>query len=81
MALVPPGPLTVTSTVPVPAGESAVSVELLATETPVAATDPNITVSPEAKFDPLTLTVVPPAEGPELGLIPVTVGAGGGGAT
>jgi hypothetical protein len=80
VALVPPpGTVTVTSTVPLPAGDTAVSELALVTETPVAATDPNFTVSPEAKFDPDTVTVVPPVLGPLVGLMPLTVGAGGGG--
>src|SRR5579884_575521 len=73
-ALVPPGPVTVTSTVPLPAGAVAViDVEPL-TVTPVAAVAPNLTVSMVVKFDPVTVTLVPPATGPLVGLIVDTVG-------
>jgi len=98
VALVPPGPVTVTSTVlctavtigtetdptwsqPPWGGEVTVNDVELLTLTPVAVTDPNLTVSPGAKFVPLTVTVVPPVNGPFVGLTPDTVGvAGGGGA-
>jgi hypothetical protein len=78
-ALVPPGVVTVTSTVPEPAGELAVhevdvQVEMIWT----TVLDPNATVPP-ARFDPVTVTAVPPAAGPLFGLKPVTTGAGGGG--
>ena len=75
MALVPPEVLTVTSTVPVPAGEVAVRLVAELTLTPVAAVGPKWTVAPEAKLVPLTVTTVPPLDGPELGLMEVTVGA------
>jgi hypothetical protein len=78
VALVPPGPVTVTSTVPDPAGEVAVIEVAEFTATPVAAPLPNETVSPEAKFVPVTVTVVPPDAGPEAGETALTVGAGGG---
>ena len=41
----------------------------------VAGLDPNLTVAP-VKFAPLIVTDVPPAAGPEDGLIEVTVGGG-----
>ena len=48
----------------------------LATSTVVAAgTPPNETVAPGTKFVPVIVTVVPPFADPELGLMPVTVGA------
>jgi hypothetical protein len=65
---------TVTSTVPVPAGDVAVIVDPFVTETFVAAVPPNETVSPEAKFVPVTVTFVPPAVVPEAGLTAETVG-------
>ena len=72
------GFVTVTSTAPTTcAGVTAVSdVELLKT-TPVAAVPPKVTVAPEAKFVPLTVTLVPPAMPPRLGETPVTVSDGG----
>ncbi len=79
-ALVPPGPLTVTSTVPpisweLPAGDVAVIDVAETTLTPVAALPPNDTVSPAAKFDPEIVTAVPPATEPEDGETPLTAGA------
>ena len=75
VALVPPAVVMVTSTVPVPAGEVAVH-EDAEQDTPVAAVPPKATLPP-VRFDPFTVTAVPPAAGPLDGLIPVTVGAGG----
>jgi hypothetical protein len=65
---------TVTSTVPVPAGEVAVIVEPFVTDTFVAALPPNETVSPLAKFAPEIVTLVPPAVEPCEGLTPDTDG-------
>jgi hypothetical protein len=67
---------TVTSTVPaVPAGLVALQVVVVQV-TDVPATEPNSTVVPvAAKPVPIMLTTVPPARGPESGLILVTVGA------
>ena len=73
--LVPPLPATVTSTVPEPAGLVAVIDVALFTVTPVAAVEPNATVSPDAKPVPVMVTVVPPAAGPLDGLTADTVGA------
>ena len=72
--LVPPLPVTVTSTVPEPAGLVAVIDVALFTVTPVAAVEPNDTVSPDAKPVPVIDTVVPPAAGPLVGLTADTVG-------
>jgi hypothetical protein len=49
------------------------------TVTPVAALPPKETVSPAAKFVPVTVTVVPPDTGPEAGETALAVGAAGGG--
>jgi hypothetical protein len=75
VALVPPVVVTVTLTVPADsAGEVAtIDVDEL-TVTAVAVTVPNITVAPEAKLVPVMVTEVPPVVGPEVGLMPVTVG-------
>jgi hypothetical protein len=76
VALVPPGVVTVTSTVPaVPVGDVAVIELALFTVTPVAAVVPNLTVAPETNPDPVIVTLVPPATGPAEGLTDVTVGA------
>ena len=74
--LVCPPLVTVTSTVPEPAGLVAVIDVALFTVTPVAAVPPNATVAPDAKPVPLMVTEVPPAAGPVAGLTPDTVGAG-----
>ena len=74
MAEVPAGVVTVTSTVPVPAGLSAVIVVSLTTVTFVAARRRSRPPWP-VKLVPVIVTDVPPAAGPLLGLRPVTVGA------
>ena len=76
VALAPPVVVTVTLTVPAPAGEVAAQ-EVAVQDTPVAAAVPNVTLPP-ARFDPVTVTAVPPAAGPLAGLTAVTAGAGGG---
>ena len=73
-ALVPAEVTTVTSTVVVPAGAVAVIWVAELTVKLVAATDPNCTELTEAKLVPLITTEVPPVEGPEIGVTPVTVG-------
>ena len=71
----PAGVCTVTSTVPADsAGESAVHDVLDEQLTPVAAVEPKLTVSPNWKPVPVMVTVVPPAVGPAVGLMAVTVG-------
>jgi hypothetical protein len=77
VALVPPGPVTVTSAVPDPAGEVAVIDVAEFTVTPVAALPPKATVSPAAKLVPVTVTLVPPDAGPDAGETALTVGPGG----
>lgn len=74
--LVRPLIVTVTLTIPVPAGEVVVRVEPL---TKMAATEltPKLTVAPAKKFEPVIVTVVPPDDGPVFGLMLVTVGGGG----
>ncbi len=61
---VPPEPVTVTSTVPEPAGAVAVSDVPEDTDTLVAAADPKLTVSPAANPLPVTVTVLPPPAAP-----------------
>jgi hypothetical protein len=73
--LVPPG--VVTSTLTAPAEWAAVVqlMEVLVTLVTAHEEPPRETVvSPTAKFVPLIVTDVPPAAGPLLGLMPVTVG-------
>jgi hypothetical protein len=77
VALVPPGPVTVTSTVPDPDGEMAVIDVAELTVTPVAALPPKETVSPAAKFVPVMVTAEPPEVGPVAGFTLLTVGTGG----
>ena len=71
----PPGVITVTLTVPAPAGLLAVIVVALTTMTLVAAVAPNLTDVAPVKPVPVIVTRVPPAAGPLVGLRPVTVGA------
>ena len=71
----PPAVVTVTSTVPAPAGEVTVMEVALFTVTLVAAVAPNFTVAALVKFVPVMLTTVPPAVGPLVGAMLVTVGA------
>ena len=74
-ALVPAGVVTVTSTVPVPAGAIAVSEVALETTTLAPVLAPNLTlVVLAAKLVPVMVTVMPPALDPEDGLTFVTVG-------
>ncbi len=67
----PPGVTTFTSTVPLPAGATAVIwlVETIATA--VAATPPKFTTAGLAKLVPMMVTAVPPAPEPLAGLMPV----------
>ena len=73
-ALVPPGVITVTSTVPLPAGEVTV---IWVSEFTVGVIEvlPKWTAVAPVKLVPLIVTVVPPDAGPEPGEIPVTIGA------
>jgi hypothetical protein len=80
MALVPPDVVTVTLTVLVPAGETAVQEVDDEQDTLVPALPPKLTVVElrppgGTKPVPVMVTVVPPPTGPPLGLTPVTVGA------
>ena len=75
VALVPPGVVTVTSTVPEPGGASAVTEEVLPTEKEVAGVEPNQTAVTPAKWVPVMVTAVAPPVGPDDGLTPLTVGA------
>lgn len=73
VADVPEGEVTVTSTVPVPAGAVAVSEVSELTVNVFAAVVPNMTDVAPVKPLPRRLTTVPPESGPELGEIPETV--------
>ena len=81
VALVPPGVVTVTSTVPAaPAGLVAVTWPALSTLNE-AALPPKLTSVAPVKSVPAMVTEVPPAVDPLLGETPLTTGAGGGGVT
>ena len=70
--------MTVTSTVPAaPAGEVAVIEVALLTVNDTEAV-PNFTAVVPVKLVPVIVTLVPPAVVPDVGLMAVTVGAGGG---
>ena len=73
-AEVPLGVVTVTSTVPVPAGEMTVRLDPVSALIEVPALVPKCTAVAPAKLVPLTVTEVPPAASPFEGLTPVTVG-------
>ena len=76
MALVPPAVVTVTSTVPTPAGEVAVIwVASLLTVKEAAALLPKLTAVAPEKLVPAMVTLVPPDVGPVFGLTLVTVGS------
>ena len=73
IALVPPGVVTLISTVPVPAGDVAVRLEAELYVT-LAALVPNVTVDALVNPEPVIVTVVPPAAGPVAGEMLVIVG-------
>jgi hypothetical protein len=76
--LVPPGVVTVTSTVPTaPAGDVAVMVVALVTVNDAAAVAPKATAVAPVKLVPVMVTGVPPVLTPEDGATVVTAGAGG----
>jgi hypothetical protein len=66
--------MTVMSTVPVPAGLVAVIEVALLTVYEVAEVPPNLTEVAPVKPVPVIATDVPPAVGPDVGDLPVTVG-------
>jgi hypothetical protein len=72
---VPPAVVTVTSTVPAPAGDAAVIDVAELTVKLVALLAPNFTVVAPVKFVPVIVTDVPPASAPDVGETDVTVGA------
>jgi hypothetical protein len=76
VADVPPGVVTVMSTVPVPAGSVAVTEVSEFTVTPVAAAAPKWTAVASVNPVPKMVTGVPPLAGPAFWLSPVTVGTG-----
>ncbi len=75
VALTPPGPVTVMSAVPLPAGATAVICVALLTVQLVALVPPNLTAVAPVKLEPVRVTLVPPAVGPVDGLMAVTAGA------
>nr|MCA1071700.1 hypothetical protein [Delftia acidovorans] len=76
VVLVPPGVVTRTSTVPAaPAGAVAVMLVALLTVKPPAAVAPKVTAVAPVKFVPVRVTEVPPAVGPAVGEMEVSVGA------
>jgi hypothetical protein len=76
VALVPPGVVTVTSTVPVPAGEMAVIDVAEFTVKLPALIEPNLTAVAPVRLAPPIVTEVPPISRPVLGLTLVTAGKG-----
>jgi hypothetical protein len=78
VALVPAGVVTVTSTVPLPAGAVAVMLVGPLTVKDVAAVVPKLTAVAPVKLVPVIVTLVPPRVDPDVGFSAVTVGGGGG---
>ena len=72
----PPAVATVTSTLPIPAGDVAVIWVGLTTLNAPAAALPNLTIVVPDKLVPVMVTLVPPAAGPEFGATLVIVGPG-----
>ena len=70
--------VTVTSTVPVPAGAVTVRLVAVATLIKVPRVKPKWTAVAPDKLVPLSVTEVPPAVGPLPGLTEVTVGTAAG---
>ena len=75
VAEVPLGVVTLTFTVPDPAGEVAVISVELSTVKFSAALEPNMTSVAPVRFKPVMVTDAPPPAGPEAGDTPVTTGA------
>ena len=77
VALVPPGVVTLTSTVPtVPGGEMTMMWASSVTVTGlVLDTEPNLTAVTKVNPVPVIVTAVPPLAGPLVGAMPLTVGA------
>ena len=74
IALVPPAVVTRMSTVTAdPAGDVAV-IDVALMNVKLAVVPPNFTLVTPVKLVPVTVTVVPPAVGPEVGEMLVTVG-------
>ena len=72
---VPLGVVTSKLAVPaLPAGVVAVMVVAFTTVTAVAAVPPNVTAVAPVKLVPVRVTDCPPASGPDVGLMDVTVG-------
>jgi hypothetical protein len=74
VALVPAAVVTVTSRVPIPAGEVAVIWVALLTVKEPAALLPNLTAVAPEKLVPVMVTLVPPGGGPVFGMTLITVG-------
>ena len=72
----PPGVVTVMLTVPVPAGEVALTCVAETTVKLEAAAVPKWTALAPVRLVPVTVTTVPPAVEPLAGFNPLTVGAG-----
>ena len=70
----PPTVVTLISTVPVPAGDVAVIEDAELTVNPVAGVAPKLTAVAPLKPVPVMVTELPPANGPLVGEMEVTVG-------
>ena len=75
VALVPPGLVTVTSTVPAGSAGTVAVIEMYDVTEYVAAPVPNLTLVAPVNPVPVMVTVPPPAGRPAAGVTAVTVGA------
>jgi hypothetical protein len=75
-ALVPPGVVTVTFTLPAASAGAVAVICVLDTNVEDALTDPNFTLPPDLKADPSIVTVSPPEVTPVFGTTLATVGCG-----
>ncbi len=73
--LVPLGVVTVTSTAPAASAGAVAVTEVGEAAVMVPAVAPNFTALAPVKLVPVMVTEVPPTNGPDSGLTPVTVGA------
>ena len=74
----PPGVVTVTSTVPADSGGLVAVICVAVSLVTAAAAPPNFTAVAPARFVPVIVTVVPPATDPQLGPTLTTTGAATG---
>ncbi len=75
VAEVPPGVVTVTSTSPADSAGEVALIEVALSAVTEAVAVPNLTEVAPLGLVPLMVTAVPPALAPDVGVMPVTLGA------